>query len=246
MNHLSIFLNQKFYYTAPSLSRPAYLATKLGDFCLTPVRYLFDGKVINISCAKDGQPLYMSYWSGKLITDSRRSYLRTIAAIVFLIPGVIIGSAFKGAAYLLPSIRQVHRLALLQYQPIDRTIGSEGAGVGLEELQRQMKNLVAHNRYSQPTKNLVIYAAPGTEINEAYQISSLNPKKIILVGARITHELSVYSLDDRLQAMGFEGNHTRLIHGGKYATYVAPKQVASVDEAIQDVLPKNSRRVYVV
>ena len=258
MNNIGVFLNNR---TVSKHFLLADLPVRFGDWCLTPVRCLFDGnKVVvgfrNTSLSVDHEKEYSAKneWSYK----PKRNFLRVVASIVLLIPGLIIGSAFKGLGFLSQSIRTRHRLAVIHFTPVNLTIGSQNARLNLDAIKQKLLEFRTRNQYNQPT-NLVVFAEEGTFINEDPGFISLNPQKIILDGARIIHAPSAIGrLDETLCGRGWDRRAVRnlTVVGDASAdktTFVTQWKVKSVNEAILDAPPKLSlfsferlKRVYIV
>lgn len=78
----------------------------IGNFLITPARYFLNGKEIT---KIDGVNTDCSF----TFANKHRSFpvrmLQNIVAIITLVPGVILGSAFKGLSYLSGSIREKQR-----------------------------------------------------------------------------------------------------------------------------------------
>lgn len=259
MGNLSIFFNHRI------TRREAFtlydVPAALGDFFLTPVRCLFNGNKITISIKDQlitvtNEKEYASTrWDWQ---KPKRNFLRVIASIVLLAPGLILGSVIKGLGYLSKVIRARHKLTLLHYIPIDRTVGTDQNRLNLDQIKQQLEELRKNNWINQPTKTLIVYAQPNTQINTDPGFLALHPQKIILVGARIVHQPCAGNrLDDTLAgSSNWESRSFRTIKNGtqaNFGTFITQWQVNSVQDAIQDIPPKKSlfsseryRRVYVV
>ncbi len=88
----SIFFNFK--------TKDAHPLESIGNFFLTPSQYLFAGKNISVPECEVTQAFAYKEMHG----------LKTLAAIVALPVGEILGTTFKGLAYLFPKVRKKHRL----------------------------------------------------------------------------------------------------------------------------------------
>lgn len=284
MNHLNMFLNNRVFCNEVAInSHVATIVTdivllqplgKLGNFCLTPVRYLFNGDAIQISYKEavwvnETGILYgmsqTTFHQDQLKTITHktdftsRGFLRTTAAIILLIPGLIIGSAFKAISYLSPAIRENHRLAILHRTPVDKTLGSPEERLNLQEIKRNLQEVqLSNNPLNQPTGNLVIYARRGTLIINDPGIIALNPQKIILVGARLTgDDFNQEALDEVLAKTGEW--HVRssgdFLYGKNSSatimnvdgvdicygdTFIPQWEINSVEQAVKDIPPKRS------
>lgn len=120
-------------------SHAAYLCSRIGTFFFTPIRYLFDGKIMyfalvpadpdpktpyNSNIAKNRIRLCanMKEFSynkqeeeSKAAVASRKTGLRTALAISCFIPGIILGIPFKLCSMLSLRRRDLHELAVEKY-----------------------------------------------------------------------------------------------------------------------------------
>lgn len=94
-----------------------------GDWCLTPVRCLFNGDKVEVfdmnqSIEVDIEKEYFSSTSflQSNLDKPKRNFLRVVASILLIIPGIIIGSLSKGLGYLSQSTRERHTLTVDRYQ----------------------------------------------------------------------------------------------------------------------------------
>lgn len=207
MNNISFFLKNNVVNKDSFSIADASVA--FGNWCLTPVRCLFDGNKITVSNKKGSLTVDLE----KEYTDSGRnfnSFLRVVASIILIVPGVIIGCISKILGYLSPSVRKWHYQAIQSFMPVDRTIGSPEARLSLDEIKLQLQEIRKTNLH-QPTKNLVVYAKEGTTIHEndpGFMV--LQPKKLILVGVNFTtrynpwyrgQSVNLQSMEDRLRRL---------------------------------------------
>jgi hypothetical protein len=167
----------------------------LGDKALTPVRYLFDGRTFRIdlkdqtiaihrvaSFAKVGD-LNSSRTNSELKSSST-GLVRTALAIVLIVPGFIIGIAFKGVSYLFTDVRRKHVLVRNDITPCVRSIGKRENPIKSED--ELAKALTVELSNSRPTDGLIIYGDGYLRIeNENGILHDFNPMKLILEGAEI-------------------------------------------------------------
>ncbi|MBA2367958.1 MAG: hypothetical protein H0V82_02905 [Candidatus Protochlamydia sp.] len=183
---------------------------------------------------------------GSVILDHESEYtgnfkinlLKKIASIVLIIPGLIIGSAFKGLGYLSETVRELHFFTILHFTPVDHYLGSPEERLSLERIKNQL-NQIRQNNFNQPTKNIVVYAEEGTVIDADPVFMELGPQKLIFVGINPIEynpwyrwenvSVSGLSLDDRI---------TRLEETFAYSK-------PTVEEALTENI-HNGRRVYLV
>lgn len=259
MGNFSVFLNDRIVNNNSYSS--ADLPVACGNFCLLPVRCLFKGHKVTIFTTNTptGTALNVRHE-----TESKRTFLRVIASILFLVPGLLLGCIFKGIGYLSPSIRENHKLSMqrpmpnpsentpdahpaadprprtAQYTPIN--VGSNEERLGLEGIEKALTDLRELQRGAVTPNALVIYAQPGTEFNTDPGFLYLKLDKVILVGARIIHDSCAgRRLDDALATSdrNWESSFTR--EGSptyfRYLTFVKQHPMASVDAALADVPP---------
>lgn len=253
MNNIGIFLNNRIVDKKHFVL--ADLTVSLGNWCLSPVRCLFNGSKVSISYKNqilniDHHKEY-SNSSGYSYVLPKRNLIRVIASIVLIVPGLILGSAFKGLGYLSDTIRHRHQLAVRHFTPVHYTIGSPEKRLTLGEISQELKAYGQGNALNQPAKYIIVYAEEGTMIEQDPGFLNLNPQKIILVGARILHAPGLFRLDDSLCDNGWDSCALRAIRLGgpvhpEDTTLVTQRKMASVQAAIQDAPPKNLKRVYIV
>jgi hypothetical protein len=258
----SIFFNNRIVSDDPF--RLDDVPVAFGDFFLTPVRCLFNGNKVTLKTKNnvitvDHEKEYFDHSSPSSWLKPKRNFLRVIASIIFLIPGLILGSIFKGIGFLSESIRERHRLTIEHYTSIDREIGDENNRLDLATLTNRLREEKQNNHLNQPTKNLIVYAQPGTDLNTDPGLLDLNPQKIILVGAKIVHKSCAgYRLDDTLACNpDWESGKMRVVKLNhpqpNFSTFVTQRKVNTVDEARDDVPPRKSffsferyKRIYVI
>lgn len=192
MNSAQIFLSTKI--------EERDLFSGLGNLGLAPIRYFFHGRNIKILPDPVQQKIllkeqevhhvgsfstqpYFSKTTNGLIS-SNRNLLKTVAAIVFLIPGLCLGSIFKGLSYLSKATRDEHGLIKKHFTPVNRTIGSLEKPLNEEELQAALRK-IAKEPLHQKINALTIYGKDDMQLKTDPGFRNLDPKKVIFVGARI-------------------------------------------------------------
>lgn len=182
--------------------------------------------------------LYFPALLFKELAYGEPTFHETVLAIAFLVPGLILGSVFKGISFLSKSIREEHSLAVKHFTPIERlNVGKHNALLNIAGIANELAN---QNPLNQPVNALVIFAQPGTVINTDPGIVRHKPKKLILVNAEITHHRG--GLDDQLahdpdwdsHSYGIVANGSRVIQ----------TRVASLGAALLEKPSKN--HVYLV
>lgn len=203
MINLSVFLNTK-------VENAGCLAW-MGDLGLASARYLFDGNTVRIEGngnfdfhihhvtsfhkAGDNNISATTDRLGYAVGSARKACWKTALAVVLLVPGLIIGSIFKGLAYLSSTIRERHRLAVDHFTPYDLSIRSDRPIVSTGDLCVELQDARYHNSRNRPIRNLTIhcrhpYSREDLVINREVNFTSINPMKLILIGARIEQNLS--------------------------------------------------------
>jgi len=240
MNHLNVFFNNRII--AENQFPLSNFSVRLGDWCLTPVRYLCDGNKLTVATHEGHLTVnHQKEFAGFKQGDMRKArYLHVIASIIFTIPGVIFGSILKGLGYISAKMREADANARKHYTPLDRTIGSKDRRLKLDEIREEILNMQNNNHFHQATKNFVVYAQNKTLINEDIGFMGLDARKIILVGAKIIHKRNTENrLDDLLKEDSrWNCAKERTFIGeerGKDVTFVKQFDVGSVEEAENSV-----------
>lgn len=161
-------------------------SAKFGNWCLTPLRYLTDGVTLTIS-SKDGlatlnakrefpQELNPTWGSGIL------KALKVAASIILLIPGTIIGSAFKGLSYASQAIRKQHHLAILHYTPMeDICLGIESKRLYPNQIPQEMAK---SNPLNRQVNKIFVWLSEGSSIRSDYGLLAWKPSAIKFNGLR--------------------------------------------------------------
>ena len=179
VNNATIFLNHSVVHNGRGVDD----SMGIGDWFLSPYRYLRHGKKITIThgCLLDikDEPEFR-----------KKNPAKTAAAILLVAPGVIVGGSIKLLSYLRWPSQMDHHQIRIHYTPIVRLdLGSKESDLnGLK--QSIFQHMAQNDNYGQTIKNLVIKTKKGTEIDELSELKDFNLEKIILVGARIIHSPS--------------------------------------------------------
>jgi hypothetical protein len=205
MSDLCIFLNTR-------VENSGALAW-IGNKGLVPFRYLFNGKTIRVQSRESDQEIEIhhvasfhkqgtqnySETNGDLQSSST-GMIKTALSIVFLIPGVILGAAFKGLAYLFSDIREKHRLTKEHLTPINREMGSASHPIKTrEELSQALeaarrsdpKNHLTNALIIHVTNALIIHEDGALPLNEDPGILQFNPMKLVWEGPLVTITLKM-------------------------------------------------------
>jgi hypothetical protein len=121
MSDLKVFLKTKV--------EDSGILSYIGNKGLAPVRYLFKGQTYQIK--KDEIERILSfkkyeikpYFTRFNFVTSEKTMLKTVAAVVLLIPGLLL-SLFKLAAYIFSDVREKHQLVKKSITPINVHIGT--------------------------------------------------------------------------------------------------------------------------
>lgn len=198
----------------------------IGDKGLAPFRCLFNGKSV-FSIYGTGSRECMSI-SIPRASFSSTGMFRTAFSVILLIPGLILGAAFKGLAYLFSDVRKRHSLVRERLTPIDRTIGNV-----LHPIKSRVElGKVLAAEWSSgdgiPTNALIIYGDGTFTINKDPGILRFNPMKLILSGTSIASPSSSF-VEDRIGKL--------MRDTGKW---LIRSEVGSVDEALRALADRRS------
>lgn len=256
-----------------------------GNFFLTPARYLLGGRRV---------VLVRSFFGGELMSvnhvasfhsigeehasrfnpelrSSFTGFLRTIAAIICFVPGLILGTVFKWLAYLTSeNTEKTHRIIKQHFETIDVTVGEEGRLLS-EDNERLLLTEASEEYapYNPRVQNLIIRGDGNVVLEKAANIFlDTNAKKIILIGAQIVNTADASLLErakllwkhQHLATIGFARIDEQLAATRKFevrksapgtSTFIKQHRVATLEEALADEPPlrDNGRpyhRVYVV
>ena len=191
MGHLSTFFNTEI--------QDSSFLSAIGDFGLTPVRYLFNGnKVLIKKDEQDNSTIEVhhveSFYHEKYhyskstaeLESSTASMLKCIGMIIGLVPGFFL-CIFKAFAYFSADTREDHRVAKLHFTPFDMTLGSKEAPAAdkaaLKLLFKEEKN--KNKKLHRPVKTLTIHGNGFLSYGSSDRINKLNPEKVILAGIMI-------------------------------------------------------------
>ena len=209
MGDLCIFLNSR-------VENSGALAW-IGDKGLAPFRYLFNGKTIRVQPRESDQEIEIHHvasfhkrgdWNSSstdwTLQSSSTGMIKAVLSVVFLMPGLILGAAFKGLAYLFSDVRGKHNLAKEHFIPVNREIGSVSNPITTrEELGEAFDAERQSNPKNRLTNVLIIHGDGNLTINEDPGILRFNPMKLVLEGARIVHQPSATGrLDDAMYHTG--------------------------------------------
>lgn len=240
MNNVSIFLNTKIEGSG--------VLSWIGDQGLAPVRYLFNGKTVRIEQEEQKEPVIYHIESfhnrgefniKRKLSSSSTSRIRAIAAVAFLIPGLVL-SVFKLLAYVFSDVKERHRLAKEHFTPIEiQNIGSQEAPIATEkELAEALREFNEKNSKDQPVNALVIHGDGNFEINRNLLVLEINPMKLVLDRARLVHNEhgneTIPLLDNTMRDSG-----KWLANGSRESdsTFTIVQTVSSVEEALSVAAP---------
>lgn len=239
----------------------AGMYANIGDWFLTPIRH-FSGRDITI--AEDryqgAEVTSLAPYKYQHRSDTETweyPWLKTAFLISFLVPGLIIGSIFKGIAYSKGEFREKHDLVKLHLTPVPLAqVGTvENPLLSEKEVINHIAALYRDNMHRK-IHTLVIY---GNNVNLSQHIPCIKPlgiKKLILVGTQIVHNrIATKRFDDELSlSKKWLATKVRRNPVDINETYITQIKVPSVQEAIAKKpptrvmlpWPKRYHAVYVV
>jgi len=188
MGHLSTFFNTEI--------QDSGFLSAIGDFGLTPVRYLFNGNTVLIKNKNSTTQVHHveSFYhknhhfskSTVQLESSSTNMLKCIGMIIGLVPGFFL-CILKVFAYFSADMREDHRLAKLHFTPFDITLGSKEAPAADEAaLKLLFKEEKEKNKMMQrPIKTLTIHGNWFLSYGLGNRINKLKPEKVILAGIEI-------------------------------------------------------------
>lgn len=101
----------------------ASIFCNIGDWFLTPVRCLFDGRIVEVVHNENSLVYSTNEYSDRAelssVSQSKRNLIRIAIAVALLIPGLLLGSFFKVISYLSHSTRENHKLADAHFKSIE-------------------------------------------------------------------------------------------------------------------------------
>jgi hypothetical protein len=184
-----------------------------GDKSLAPFRYLFNGKTIRIQTGTSSAVEIFHVASfhkngarnkskaNAILASSPSNMIKTALAVIFLIPGLLIGTISKALAYISSNMRERHGLAKLHLTPTNReikvkvTYKDEGKTevnetVTANNLYKEIQKLSKKPKH-RPTDVLIINGDGEIEIGGDIEppISILNPMKLMLVNVKSANSL---------------------------------------------------------
>jgi hypothetical protein len=242
MSHLSIFFNTR-------VENSGTLAW-IGDKGLAPFRYLCNGKTIQIECSQSNQKGTIHHVrsfhregsdhysrTNFALESSSTGLIKTALSIVLLAPGLLLGTLFKGMSYTFSDIRKNHLQIKNHFTPIKRLeIGTSFKPIQSREELREFLNRA--NRDNRPIQNLIIHGDGNLTIAEAPDIVRMNPKKLILNGAKLVHEVSSSTercFDAVINPSKWQVSSLLSKPGDSYAQMLP---VETVEEALKAVAPR--------
>ncbi|NGX33834.1 MAG: hypothetical protein K1060chlam1_00175 [Candidatus Anoxychlamydiales bacterium] len=244
MSHLSLFFNTKIQDNSSN----GLNLSNMGNSYLSPVRYFFHGREIRVF---DKRIVHNKAYEGKWwgfycnFFDSSKGFLKTLIMVYFFVPGLIIGTIAKSFTYLSKKTRIGHNLAKKHFTPIDvMAIGSEDNRLDEDGIIAELAK-VKKDPLNRKVNNLVIYGNGNVQFNTDPGFVLMDPKKVVMVGARIIRDpCHSIRLDDKLSGKKrwlekrFRGisNIKQVVA----STFAAQLRVSSVKEALNHRTPRRS------
>lgn len=243
MNNAGIFFNVCLEDSYSGLS-------DLGNSFLTPVRYLFKGRSVKIIINDNLEPTMHHVRSyHKTPGHQSKSYplhslpknfFKTVLAIVTLIPGLLLGTIFKGLSYLQKSTREEHLALKSHFTPQNVVIGTVDDALNLQQIENALRQIPLNKKI-----DALVITGNQVEINTDPGISRLNPKKLILIGAKIVHKPGINRLDEALLRKGSwlwkDGRAFQKMQKVEENTFVTQIHVHTLEEALNHPLPRKPK-----
>ena len=196
MSSAYVFLNTQV--------RNAGVLSWIGDFGLTPFRYLFRGKTIEVETNADRSIVRIHHVlsfhakgaehhskSGTL-QSSPVGMIRTVLAVFTLIPGFLL-SSLKVVAYLFSDVRKTHKTVQKRFQPIDRAIGTPEEPIQTtKELENALQQEILKGE-GHPIRTLLVYGNSSVKIDAslANEFNLLRPKRLIFTDCKMSRQDSL-------------------------------------------------------
>lgn len=215
---------------------------KIGDFCLQPYRYFFNGKSISAVNKDDLDFVYhvssfvknkksisdCPNLQSKTISDKRYlRFLKTTLMIVSFVPGIIFGSIFKFFGFLFyEDVIHLFSLALKHFNPIDIVLGSLKFPISQESVVAAIQKIKS-SPLNQKVRSLAVIGDGNVDLGDLEDIAHLNPGKLILKGAKL-------SLKSKLQDKLLEtGKWQEVSKKEKGMVHFADKTLSSVVDKVK-------------
>lgn len=261
LTHANVFINSRFML----VNEPhdlAHFSVKLGDFLLTPIRYLMKGDEIFISYpqgeAKDAVPIF--HISKREFPDNGYPHLQTAAAVIawagafFLLGGVfkgilLSGIVLKSLGYLSASIRQEHNLAVDHLVPFipgrKQEIGDMTTPFDRDMLNAALESVQTLLWTKGPIDTLVIYPHEGLNMHDFPLIANLKPKKILWVQNKAAQYLQKPEESKLFQAL-LQCDHYWNAYVSSCKKYGLVAHACNVEQALAEEITYVKRVIYII
>ena len=224
MNSVNLFLKTEIEETG--------WLSAIGNFGLTPYRYLFNGKTVKIEQDKvhhvSSFHLRGAAHQSKTKADlcsSETAFYKLILAIVFLVPGLIL-AVCKAVSYLFEEVREKNALALKHFTPIHLKIGTDKC---LARKEQELEEALAE-QLKKPVRKIVsiiVYGNKNLRLIRDPGFLQFNPEKILLVGVKMQEKLYDFEIEGSLK--------NKLETSKKWK--IADPSIDSVDAALAEPNP---------
>lgn len=193
----SLFINSGVFFCGKIESDiPSSIFTasvKFGEWCLTPIRYLTSGMTLTISSKNDVFTLNAKKGFPKDLNPNFGSRamraLKVVAAILLLVPGIIVGSAFKGFGYMSQPMRKLHSAAVLHYTPMEIIhLGNINNRIKPAEIQQEMQR---RNPLHRRVNEICVWLKKGASINQNYKLLTAKPHTIRFNGVGVINDWKI-------------------------------------------------------
>ena len=158
MNQLSIFFNTK----VEDSGKLAWI----GDMGLVPFRYLFNGSTALVEFSAEHPTRVQCFNSCRKDERKAVKMLKTIVAILLVVPGVVLGLT-KILAYAYRDVRNKHNEV---FKDFDSSIRLE---LGVGDAGPSVESLVVDNSLNKNIKTLII-----NKNNKSLQVTYINTEKL--------------------------------------------------------------------
>lgn len=138
-----------------------------GSICFGPIRFLFNGKEIRlIKHEKEGNVSVSNLRVASFGDDTRFiKFIKTLAAIIAIIPLTLLGTLVKGVSYAFKSIQETHKIVVKHYTPLRLFFGFPHKRLPLDNIDVELKKIILRNPLNQTIKSVVIFAERNTVIS---------------------------------------------------------------------------------
>ena len=182
MNGLKIFLTTKIENQGTTAG--------IGDFFLTPARYLWNGKNVQVIIKNSAHDGFSTPKIKHVKSFPETSYLKTTLAISLLIPGLFVGVIFKGISLYFSETALDYLGLVKDYFTIspERRIGEPDYLLNKETIIGKIEER-KRRTINQKIDHFVVYGQ-NVEFDKDPGLFGFRARKFILVGVKFAKNLS--------------------------------------------------------